>query len=89
MIGAILLNITVSYKCKPFLSLSPHKTGAVATRGSEFGLLDQTPILQNPMCHGNESDLSECPGYHLNNVVGGNCLNNQAGFRCIESKNLV
>ena len=63
----------------------------MATGGSEFGLLDQTPILQNPMCHGNESDLTECPGYHLNNVVGGNCLNgnDQAGFRCIKSKNLV
>ena len=70
--------------------MPPHKTGTVATRGSEFGLLDQTPILQSPMCHGNESDLTECPGYHLNNVVGGNCLNgnDQAGFRCIESKNL-
>ena len=70
--------------------MPPHITGAVSTRGSEFGLLDQTPILQNPMCHGNESDLTECPGYHLNNVVGENCLNgnDQAGFHCIESKNL-
>ena len=72
-----------------FFSLPLHKTGAVATRGSEFGLSDQPPILQNLMCAGNESDLTECSGYHLNNVVGEDCLSgtNQAGFRCIESEN--
>ena len=51
-----------------------------------FGLSDETPILQNPMCNGTEYTLSDCPGYELNNVAGDYCLsgNYQAGVRCIE-----
>ena len=53
-----------------------------------FGLSDETPILQNPMCNGTEYTLSDCPGYELNNVVGDYCLsgNYQAGVRCVEGR---
>jgi hypothetical protein len=43
---------------------------AEATRGMVFGLSDETPVLQNPMCNGTEYYLSDCPGYDLNNVTG-------------------
>ena len=53
----------------------------------EFGLSDETPVLQNLMCNGSEYTLSDCPGYDLNNVIGDYCLSGdyQAGVRCIES----
>ena len=53
----------------------------------EFGLSDETPVLQNLMCNGSEYTLSDCPGYDLNNVMGDYCLSGdyQAGVRCIES----
>ena len=56
--------------------------------GNEFGLSDQQPILQNPMCNGTEYYLTDCRGYTLNAVTGDYCLsgNYQAGVRCIEGK---
>ena len=52
-----------------------------------FGLSDETPVLQSLMCNGSEYNLSDCPGYDLNNVTGDYCLSGdyQAGVRCIES----
>ena len=66
-------------------------TGGEATRGTEFGLSDETPVLQNLMCNGSEYTLSDCPGYDLNNVTGDYCLSGdyQAGVRCIEGIILV
>ena len=60
--------------------------GAEATGGITFGLSDETPILQNPRCDGNESSLTDCPGFSLATVSGEHCLtgNHQAGVRCIE-----
>jgi hypothetical protein len=54
--------------------------------GSVFGVSDETPVLQNPMCNGNEYYLSDCPGYDLNNVTGDYCLGGeyQAGVRCVD-----
>ena len=62
------------------------KTGPEATLGSVFGLSDETPVLQNPMCNGTEYYLSDCPGYDLNNVTGDYCLSGeyQAGVRCVD-----
>lgn len=59
-------------------------TDATATGQQYFGLSDETPILQNPMCYGYEYDLSECYGYQLKNVQGDYCMsgNNQAGAIC-------
>ena len=61
-------------------------TGAEAVPSGVFGLSDKDPILQNPMCNGNEYYLSDCQGYTLNNIAGDYCLsgNYQAGARCIE-----
>ena len=65
------------------------KTGPEATLGSVFGLSDETPVLQNPMCNGTEYYLSDCPGYDLNNVTGDYCLSGeyQAGVRCVDGRN--
>ena len=65
--------------------------GPEATRGTVFGLSDETPVLQDLMCNGTEYSLSSCPGYDLNNVTGDYCLSGmyQAGVRCIEGTHRV
>jgi hypothetical protein len=52
----------------------------------EFGLSDESPVLQNLMCNGTEYYLSDCRGYELGDVTGDYCLsgNYQAGVRCLE-----
>ena len=65
--------------------------GPEATRGTVFGLSDETPVLQDLMCNGTEYSLSSCSGYDLNNVTGDYCLSGmyQAGVRCIEGTHRV
>ena len=68
-----------------FLSCALFSTAAELSSPGEFGLSDETPILQNPMCSGSEYYLCDCPGFALNNVVSDYCLSGryQVGIRCI------
>ena len=61
-------------------------TGAVAVTNNEFGVSEESAIHQTPMCHGNESSLFDCPGFHSINITGDQCQigNYQAGVWCIE-----
>ena len=61
-------------------------TGAETVVNGEFGLSNEAPILQTPMCNGSEYQLSACEGFDLNNVMGDYCLSgsHQVGVVCIE-----
>ena len=63
-------------------------TGAEATGGVEFGLSDNSPVLQNLMCSGHEYSLTECPGFNVTDINPELCpgSNDQAGFRCVGGK---
>ena len=62
--------------------------GAVVVRNNEFGVSEESPIHQTPMCHGNESSLFDCPGFHSINITGDQCPsgNYLAGVWCIEGR---
>ena len=68
------------------MALSCLLTGAVTVRDNEFGISDEAPIHQTPMCHGNESSLLDCPGFHSITITEDHCQNGnyQAGVWCIE-----
>lgn len=57
--------------------------GAEATYGT-FNQSAESPVLQDLMCTGAESSLTDCPGYDLVEAAEDYCSENQAGVRCVE-----
>ena len=72
----------------PLYVSSLSATGAETAVNGEFGFLDETSVIRNPMCNGSEYQLSDCEGYALNNVDGDYCLigSHQVGVVCVEGK---